>query len=180
MKEELRSEYQGVKNAGKIAVLSGGLKTAGQNVFKPKEMVQPYVLRALRQHVLFAFKIPETLMDKDTNRNAADVADFTFMKNAVFPLLRRYEDKMNEKLLPLYDQRLFTKFDNPIPEDRAFKLRETETWLRTGYSTINELREREGLAPVEWGDTPFDVRQMFEYLEGGRDVPTDRTSEEVE
>lgn len=94
------------------------------------------------------------LWDKDATRANATVANENFMRDAIRPRLIRMEEKLNEKLTPRYDGKLFLAFDDPVPEDREYKLKERESNLKTGYSSINIERDRDNADKVEWGDWP--------------------------
>jgi SPP1 gp7 family putative phage head morphogenesis protein len=62
-------------------------------------------------------------------------------------------DSFNEYLLPIFDKqgKLFLDFDDPVPENRELKLLENEkSWNK--WKTINEIRDQEGLKPLEGGD----------------------------
>jgi len=55
----------------------------------------------------------------------------------------------------MFDDRLFCAFDNPVPEDKEFRLKEVESHLKTGYSSPNEERVKDGLGEVKWGNEPL-------------------------
>jgi SPP1 gp7 family putative phage head morphogenesis protein len=95
------------------------------------------------------------MWDKDATRANAENAMYMYMKDTILPRVCRVEQKINEKLCPMYDGDLFVAFDNPVPEDREFRLKEREVNLRTGYSSINLERQEDNLDEVEWGDIPI-------------------------
>jgi hypothetical protein len=70
-------------------------------------------------------------------------------------MLNRLAEKMNERLVPLYGDNMFLAFDNVIPEDKEFLLKKQTEQLKTGYTVINEERQKDGQDPVEWGDRPL-------------------------
>lgn len=162
LKGELRQEYGGVDRAGRIALLDGGLQAVDQQAFKPKEMQGQFTTKRIRQEIFNAFSIPEGLMDKDANRANSDAAAFQYAKFSTLPRVRRLEQKLNEKLLPMYDSRLFVAFDDPVPENKEFTLKEREMELRTGLTTVNEIRIEDGKEEVKWGSTPYSIQaSMF-------------------
>jgi hypothetical protein len=77
------------------------------------------------------------------------------MKDTIKPRLIRMEEKLNEKLTPKFDDKLFVSFDDPVPLDKDHRLREKETNLKTGYSSINMEREQDNKDSVPWGDKPI-------------------------
>ena len=88
-------------------------------------------------------------------RAGMEGADLFMSRFNTLPRCTRFEEKLNEQLCPLYDDRLFLAFDNPVPADQQMQLKEDQTYLNTGIITINEVRKREGMDPVEWGDKPL-------------------------
>jgi len=46
-------------------------------------------------------------------------------QNAILPRLRRIEQKLNEKMLPLFDDKLFVAFDNPVADDKEYGFKKT-------------------------------------------------------
>ena len=76
---------------------------------------------------------------------------------AIRPRLRRRDDKINERLIPMFDPsgRLCVRCDNPEAEDQENARAWQELDLRSGVKTINEVRRERGFPPVEWGDRPW-------------------------
>jgi HK97 family phage portal protein len=148
-------KFGGVKKAGKLAVLSGGAELKPISL-SPKEMSFLQGRKATREEVAAIFGVPLSLITTESvNRANAETGEYSYMKNTVLPRTRRFEQKINEKLLPMYDERLFCAFDNPVPEDKGHRLKEVEMHLKTGYSSPNEERQEDGRDEVEWGHEPL-------------------------
>lgn len=149
-----RRKYAGIDNRGRIPVLTGGAKV--ENIsFSPKEMAFLQGRKASLNEIATVFGVPLSMLTPDNvNKANAEVGERQHLSNTVLPKLRRVEQKLNEKLLPMYDESLFVVYDNPVGEDKEFRLKEIELKLRTNYSTINEQRQIDGQEPVEWGDEP--------------------------
>ena len=81
--------------------------------------------------------------------------DVMFAKYCIAPKLRLIEGQLNQDLLPQFDERLFCRFEDVVPEDREQRRADMEANLRNGVTCINEERQRLGLEPVPWGKHPF-------------------------
>lgn len=172
--------YRGPKKAGKTAVLDKGLKPHDISI-SPRDLNFLTGRKFNREEIANLFGVPIALLTSESvNRANAEVASYVYMRDTILPRLRRMEQKLNEKLLPLYDERLFCAFDNPIPEDKEFALKERETNIKVGFSTINEERAKVGLEPLEGGD--YIWRPMSEVPVGGSksfDEIIDRAAEKM-
>jgi HK97 family phage portal protein len=161
-KKEWNDLYKGIRNAGKTAVLEKGLKYHGIT-FSPKELNYLEGRKTVMKEMCAAYGVPTSKFETDNvNRANAESGDYQYMKETILPRLLRMESKINEKLIPLYGNgdRLFVAFDNPVPEDKEFVLKERELNLKTGYSSINEERKLRGKLPVKWGDEPYVSNQF--------------------
>ena len=144
--------YKGPKKAGKTAVLDKGLKPQEISI-SPRDLNFLVGRKMTREEIANIFGVPIALLtSENVNRANAEVSSYVYMRDTILPRLRRIEQKLNEKLLPLYDERLFCAFDNPIPEDKEFMLKERETNIKIGFTTRNEERAKVGLEPLEGGD----------------------------
>ena len=115
------------------------------DVMTPKELNFIEGRRWTMEMICLAFDIPPgVLTTKDVNRANAEVADYRHSKNGVLPRCRRIEEKLNEKLIVKYDERLFCAFDNPVPEDREFRLKENTEYLKVGALSRDEVRSEIG------------------------------------
>ena len=63
------------------------------------------------------------------------------------PRLVRRDEKLNERLVPLFDPsgRLFLAADDPRPEDRELRLKEQVQHVQAGIKSVNEVRSELGL-----------------------------------
>ncbi len=75
-----------------------------------------------------------------------------FNEVAVKPLCDLVDEELERVLLPMYDPRLIGEFENPVPGDKEFELREREAMIRARALTPNEWRADEGRDPLEGGD----------------------------
>lgn len=147
--------FRGAEKSGGMAILHGGAKIE-QVQLSPREMAFLQGRKMTREEIAGVFGVPlSKLITEDVNRANAEAGDYSYMKDTILPRLRRVEDKLNERLLPLWDSNIFVAFDNPVPRDKEFRIKDMESKLKTGYSNINEQRQIDGQAPVDWGETPI-------------------------
>lgn len=154
LKKELAALYGGSENAGKSAVLLGGVKYETYS-FNPREMSYLTGRKVTIEEMANIFGIPKSLITtEDVNLANAVVGEYQYGRYTIGPRCRRLEERLNEQLLALYDPRLFVVFDDILLEDKEFMLKEREIDLRTGVRTINEIRLERGLQEVPWGNVP--------------------------
>src|SRR5439155_22650319 len=98
--------------------------------------------KATKEDIANAFHVPLPFLSGDTNLANMQAADHLHKTVAIRPRLRRRDEKLNEQLLPYYDDtgRLFLMSDDPTPELQENLWKQEETDLKYGVRTINELR----------------------------------------
>lgn len=147
--------FKGAKKAGKLTILTGGADLKPLTL-TPREMNFLQGRKWTLTEIAAVFGVPMSkVTTEDVNRANAEAGDYSYMKDTVLPRLRRVEQKLNEQLLPKYDARLFCAYDNPVPEDKEFRLKQAESRLKTGQTTINEERQIDGQDEVEYGSVPI-------------------------
>jgi HK97 family phage portal protein len=151
-----KSVYGGVDKAGKIAVLQGGTKYQ-QLQMAPNEMDFVNSRKYNRDEILGIFGVPASKLGlvEDVNRANADANDATFQSEVIEPRLKMLEDIFAKHLTPRYDARLWLQFDNPVPEDREFALKQQDLHLKNYVISIDEARESEGYEASTWGKVPL-------------------------
>ncbi|MBW2060933.1 MAG: phage portal protein [Deltaproteobacteria bacterium] len=155
LREMWSERYGGVKKAGKIAVLAAGLKY--QNItMSPRELSFLAGRKMGREEICAAFGVPlSKVTAENVNLANAKVGEEQYQRDTIRPRLWRIEEKINESLMPRYAPNIFVAFDDPVPADREFELKKIQAGLTTNFLTINEVRKREGLPSVSWGDKPW-------------------------
>jgi HK97 family phage portal protein len=113
-------------------------------------------IKATKEDIANAFHVPLPLLSGETNLANMQAADHLHKTLAIWPRLRRRDEKLNEQLVPRFDPsgRLFFASPDPTPANQQFLLAQEQADLRHGVRTINEVRATRGLAPVAWGDKP--------------------------
>lgn len=152
VKEQWNQNYSGVNKAGKTAILEKGLKY--HNItFAPKDLNNLQGRREYMKMVAGVFGVPLSMLTPDgSNLATAYISDRQYYSNTILPRYKRLEGGINTKLIPLYDDSLFLAFDNPVPDDLEFRLRERVALVKTGIKTRNEIRIEDGLEPRPEGD----------------------------
>lgn len=155
LKKEWRENYGGMTKVGKTIVLEKGL-TYTPITMPPKDLVLLAGRRPIVEEICSAFGVPMSkVTTQDVNLANAQIGEVQYQRDTIEPRLIRIEEKLNEKVMPLYDGDIFCAFDSPVPEDKEFRLKERESNLRTGYSSPNLERQKDGEAPVPWGERPI-------------------------
>ena len=109
------------------------------------------------EEIAAGFGVPiSKLLTNNPNRANAEVANRSWLRDTILPYCQMDEEKLNEKLLPMYgiEDDAFLAYDNPVPEDKVFQLNRRTRYVAAGIMTINEARREEGLAPITDGDQP--------------------------
>lgn len=174
---EWRERFASRRKGEKAIVLEGDMdvKTFG---YPPKDVGIQFEQQFSREEIAAAFGIPLTMLQlNEASRAGAEAGLYQYLRITILPKLRRIEQKLNERLCPLYDDRLFLAFDNPVAEDRELRLREIETRLKSYMTTINEERALDGLPPVSWGDVPV---VPLTPLVGGKSASTAQHEHKVQ
>lgn len=165
MKRDYKRKYAGTRNAGNLMISTGGAKIEKFG-FNQKEMQFLGGRKWSRSEIFGVFGVPETFVDMPSvSRSNADTANTEYQRRTILPKLIMTEDTLNEQLVNEFDENLFVAFDNPVPEDKEFRLKEKQTNITIGYSTVNEERMRDGLDPIDGGDelqTPGTVPEIIE------------------
>ncbi len=145
--------HQGVKNSSKVAILDGGLEYQ-QISISQKEMDYIESMRFTRDDILVAFQVPKPLLAivDDVNRANSETAMAIFLGETIKPEISRIVEKINEEMTyEDFGEEFVLSFEDPTPENREMELKEYESGLINNYLLINEVRQREGLPPVNGG-----------------------------
>lgn len=177
IKEQWKQNYGGVNKAGKIAVMGKGMKFQTIQM-TAVEMAFVQSRNTNRDKILAIFRVPKSILGlvDDVNRANAEATEYIFNLRNIKPKLIRKQEKINEKIMPLYKQNggtvIFVQYVDPVPADRITDTTERNSRLDKGLTTINEEREKMGLEKVEWGDTPL---MPVNYAPLGSEPPTPAT-----
>jgi len=109
--------------------------------------------------ILSIFRVPKSVIavSDDVNRANAETAAYSFARWTINPKMRRIVEQLNEFLVPMFGDDLFLDFEDPVPENAEMKIKKYTAGLndKSGWMTINEVREAEGMEPIEDGDEVY-------------------------
>ena len=165
--DELRRRWEqsfaGREKSHAIAVLdkSADLKTMA---ISQREMEFIEAQRYTKEEICGAYGVPPVLVGdlRQSTFNNFQQAKASFWDETLIPELELIEAEINETLMPLFGEmgqgRLVARFDlsgvSSLREDAGARARRHLQLVQAGILTINEVRSKEGLEPVAWGDGP--------------------------
>ena len=164
-------KYQGARKAHQIAAVGGGLKPhiLTGNL---RDMDFVNMREWMRDEILSMFRVSKANLGivEDVNRANQEATDARFIKQVVKPKMVSLVTQLNEFLLPMYknSENLFFDFKDPVPPDQDMDLKYYENGLKYGWLTLNEVRDRENLPPLEGGDVvylPFNLQPIASVTE---------------
>ncbi len=157
LKIAFEEQFQGVKNAYKSMIMPKGVKWVPTQA-SAKDMDFTALLDMTSQRILAGFRVSKTILgtaESDTNRATAETADYVFAKRNIKPKMEIIISYLNEFLIPRFGDNIYLSFNDPVPEDKAFRTTEMVSAV-AGKQVITQNEARQefmGLGPIEGGDT---------------------------
>jgi len=154
LREELRQAHEGVDNAFRVLLLSGGLKWEGfSHTAVEAELIEQRKLN--REEVAAVYDIPPPLigiLDHATYSNVAEMHRMLYM-TVLGPWLTLIEETLQAQLIapePAWEG-LFVEFDlsEVLKGDTKERVEALKTGISTGLYTINEARKIENLPRID-------------------------------
>ena len=150
-REQWEDKYQGVKNAHKLGIMTGEVEFK-QLMMSLRDMEFSKLTETTTQQILTAFGVPKAILGlQGMNRAEAEAQIYAFLSETIEPKIRALVEILNEFLVPEYGDNFYLDFVDPTPENRELITKEYESALRNNWMVINEVRDREGLPPLEGG-----------------------------
>jgi phage portal protein BeeE len=160
---DIRNRNAGVANAGKDLLLPKGV-TAKQIAANNREMDYTSSYPQIRDSVLALHKTPAVAIGvTEAGSYSAFYASLKqFTALAVQPRLDKIAEELTEALASDYedltglpeDEHLVIEMKARAIDDPSIEEGELRLLIGGKAITINELRAKKGLAPIEWGDCP--------------------------
>ncbi len=150
-------KFQGIDKSAKVAILENGLEYK-QMQLSQKDMDFLDQQRFSRDKIFSIFRVPKAVIAISDNVNMANAEThaYAFSRWTIKPKMIRIIEQLNEFLVPMFGDDLFLDFEDPVPENVDMKVKKYKEALGpSGYMTINEVREIEGLEEVEGGDVVY-------------------------
>ncbi len=151
--KQIDSKLRGPRNSGKFITITGDVEAKPLNL--PVDIIGDS--ERVLEEIAAGFGVPiSKLLTNNPNRANAEVANRSWLRDTILPYCQMDEEKLNEKLLPMYgiEEDAFLAYDNPVPEDKVFQLNRRTKYVAAGIMTINEARREEGLVAIPGGDQP--------------------------
>jgi len=117
---------------------------------------------ATQADIANSFGVPLPFLTTSTNLANLSAAERQHATKTIYPRLQRRDEKINERLIPMYDPsgRLFVASDDPRPDNTQIQMAKERQDLTLGVRTVNEVRSDRGLPPVKWGDEPYSTQRI--------------------
>lgn len=172
LKEQFNDEYKGVANAHKTLLLENGLKYQ-QVQLSQRDMDFVNQRNLTRDEILSIFKVPKTIVaiTDDVNRANAETSDYVFMARVVKPRIELIFEKLNRFLLPMFanTQNLKIVADDCVPANAEADLNYDKSAINV-WETVNEVRQRRGLEPIDGGDELTPPSVPFTFAMGNKGI----------
>lgn len=155
--KEFSQRFRGQGNGG-VLVTDQQMILSPLN-FPPKDLAELQLYNVIKTQICNVFHVPVDLLELgESNRATAEAALYSLAEFSIKPRMRVLVGKMNEKLLPLFDQgqgRLFLEAEDVVPDDKQFELQRDQMLLAQCVVTRNEIRHKYGYAPAPWAEAPL-------------------------
>lgn len=161
VKDSWRSAHAGVKNAREIAILEEGMKFEPISInAKDAQFIEARQFQV--EEIARVFNLPPHML-KDLRRatfsNIED-QDLAFLKYSLRPWLVRWQQALVRDLVMLVDDvenldfEYFIEFDTSSLTEADMKTRNEgfATGIQNGYYSVNDVRRKINLNPIEYGD----------------------------
>ncbi len=147
--DSMKSALRGTRKAGSFFTATGKVRIEPLN-WPPKDVTgRDKIVEEI--YTLFGTPVGFA-MSNDPNRANAESQSYTWCANTILPTCRRIEETLNNRLTVQYDDadELMLAFDNPVPRNEEYELKEATALVVNGIGTPNEVRVKYfGMEPIE-------------------------------
>lgn len=144
-----RQRYGGLRNVGKPGILEGGMDIK-ELTFSPRELNFLVGRKLTKNEICNIFGIPLAKVETESvNRANMETSEVMYQRDTISPRLRLLEQKINERILPIYGDNLFCAFGENVPQNRELMINEFTSYVDKGILTRNEVRQELGRAPID-------------------------------
>jgi len=157
MAEEVRVNWQGTNNAGRLVILEGGLKWI-QTALSQRDADYILLKKLTREEICAVFGVPPILvgiLDRATYNNIKE-AEPIFWSQTILPELDAFLDFWNTRICPLYGDDIALAYDlsdvKALKEAQDYKDKRASQAFAGGIIMQNEAREEMGFEPHPHGD----------------------------
>lgn len=167
------SRHQGLNNAQRLAILEEGMKY--NKIGVPPEDAQFLETRKFqRSEIAGIFRVPLHMIGDLERATFSNIEHQSteFLTNSLAPWLRRWEQRVDRSLLVGRErERYFAEFlvDALLRGDTATRYAAYATGRQWGWLSVNDIRQRENMNPVDGGDgylVPLNMVEAGAELDG--------------
>ncbi len=157
-KKDVNKKYGGLGNSHKIMVLEEGLKYHQTGI--PPDDAQFLETRKFQiEEIARIFRVPPHMLadlERATFSNI-EQQSIDFVVNTIRPWLVRIEQTLNDKLIGNRNKSNYIKFvvEGLLRGDAESRGTFYNTMFNIGAMTINDIREKEDMNPIDGGDQSF-------------------------
>lgn len=150
--------WGGVVKRGEAAIVDGLIEGIDKFSNSPSEMDFLNSGKQTKSRILQAYGVNPLIVGEieGSNRAQAVVAEESFAKNVVNPLLQLLGEILTAWLSPKFGEDLVVWFDKVRAHDDELESRYWWLLFSKGGCTVNEYRQRFNLPPIPWGDVPIE------------------------
>lgn len=159
LKEQIKEQYSGAKNAGRPLLLEGGLDWKEMGL-SPADMHWIEGLKLSAREIAIAFGVPPELIGDTANKTYSNYKEArqAFYTETVLPLMDWIRDELNNWLVPKFgDDKVYIDYDRDeieaLQEDREAVWERAMEAVKIGVLTPNEARLLLGYEEVAGADT---------------------------
>lgn len=177
LRQDLETMTTGI-NAHRIAVLAPGMK-AVELAIDPVQAEYVATRRFEREEIAAVFRVPGYMVGASEKvlKSTIEAQNMEFLTYSLRPWIERFEQEFNRKLLsPVgrnsgkFSIHFFT--DALLSVDKATRTNCYTQGRNGGWLSINDIRESEGMQPIDGGDDYLQPLNMQKVSSESDDVET--------
>jgi HK97 family phage portal protein len=156
--KEVRDNWREQGAAG-IKLVPHGLKYQRISI-SPDEAQFLGVQKFQAEEICRIFNVPPSLiwLDNQTTYNNVEQQQIMFARQTISPWVTRWEQELNRKLIQKREKPKFVirmNMDEMYRADMEARVKFYDGMIKLGVMSINEIRNRENMNPVDGGDMHF-------------------------